>query len=395
MRAYFRALIVNDVEAFARFRDPGWTPDYPQSGERIPCYANERAIADHYPGAMPEIDPGRIVGTEDKRVVTPSFTVERIAGAATRGGARGLPATPMDRPRIPSRSTRCAGADLSRDHLFGPVARSARLAGGVGRADRILTRRRRRPGKLPTRRGRTPPSPASFRCGHARSRPERRPVARGSPRLTSPSSWDDHARRVRGARDLDRHADRRARARRPRAVRLGLLQRSSSVRSSASSSSAAPSTVAGSRPVCGGSPALFFFSRSACLVAGWRPRWWSSSPPGSSRGSVPDDPADRLCGHRADPPRNAATADVRDALDRMGPARRHRPGDRRDGRRGDQLAVRLPRPPPAHRRGRGADARRAAGRRGCGGAHRDRRPGGRPARAPSAGHPGRASVPGC
>ena len=65
IRAYLRALIESDAEAIARHRDPGWTTEYPQSGERVPSHANERAIADNYPGGMPEIDPGRIVGTED------------------------------------------------------------------------------------------------------------------------------------------------------------------------------------------------------------------------------------------------------------------------------------------------------------------------------------------
>jgi hypothetical protein len=81
LRTYLRALIESDVEAIARHRDPGWTTEYPQSGERIRSHADERAIADNYPGGMPEIDPGRIVGTEDKWVVTPSFTFERIAGS--------------------------------------------------------------------------------------------------------------------------------------------------------------------------------------------------------------------------------------------------------------------------------------------------------------------------
>ncbi|MEO8570967.1 MAG: hypothetical protein ABI553_04635 [Chloroflexota bacterium] len=73
MRAYLQALTVNDVEALDRLRDPDWTLDYPQSGERIRGHANERAIADHYPGGLPDIDPGRVVGS---------------LVAATRGGAR-------------------------------------------------------------------------------------------------------------------------------------------------------------------------------------------------------------------------------------------------------------------------------------------------------------------
>jgi len=78
---YLRAMVENDSEAFARLRDPDWFLDYPQSGERIRGQANDRAVADHYPGGLPEVDTGRIVGSEDRWVVTPSFTFARIAGS--------------------------------------------------------------------------------------------------------------------------------------------------------------------------------------------------------------------------------------------------------------------------------------------------------------------------
>jgi ketosteroid isomerase-like protein len=81
VRAYMQALVVNDADALARLRDPDWVLDYPQSGERIRGHANDRAIADHYPGGLPEVDPGRFVGSEDRWVVTPSFTYERVAGS--------------------------------------------------------------------------------------------------------------------------------------------------------------------------------------------------------------------------------------------------------------------------------------------------------------------------
>jgi hypothetical protein len=81
IHAYIRALTDNDAEALASLRDPDWFLDYPQSGERIRGHANERAIADNYPGGIPEVDPGRIVGSEDRWVVTPSFTFERVVGS--------------------------------------------------------------------------------------------------------------------------------------------------------------------------------------------------------------------------------------------------------------------------------------------------------------------------
>ena len=81
VRAYMQAIVANDADAMARLRDPDFIVDYPQSGERIRGHANERAIADNYPGGLPEVDPGRIVGSEDRWVVTPSFTFERVAGS--------------------------------------------------------------------------------------------------------------------------------------------------------------------------------------------------------------------------------------------------------------------------------------------------------------------------
>ena len=81
VHAYVTALTANDAESLGRLRDPDWRVDYPQSGERILGHVNERAIADNYPGGLPDVDAGRLVGSEDRWVVTPSFTFERIAGS--------------------------------------------------------------------------------------------------------------------------------------------------------------------------------------------------------------------------------------------------------------------------------------------------------------------------
>lgn len=98
IHAYVHALTVDDSAALARLRDPAWFLDYPQSGERIRGHANERAIAENYPGGIPEVDPGRIVGSEDHWVVTPSFTFERIAGSGETWWSEG-------RARYPDGST--------------------------------------------------------------------------------------------------------------------------------------------------------------------------------------------------------------------------------------------------------------------------------------------------
>ena len=81
IHAYIHALTIDDAAALAKLRDPGWYVDYPQSGERIRGHANERAIADNYPGGLPDIDPSRIVGSADKCGATPSFTFQRVVGS--------------------------------------------------------------------------------------------------------------------------------------------------------------------------------------------------------------------------------------------------------------------------------------------------------------------------
>ncbi len=86
---YLRAFEDRDAATLADLRDPGWICDYPQSGERIRGHANEQAITEHYPGGLPEIDPSRIVGSEDRWVVTPSFTFERVAGSGDTWWAEG------------------------------------------------------------------------------------------------------------------------------------------------------------------------------------------------------------------------------------------------------------------------------------------------------------------
>lgn len=79
--AYLRSYVENDGQAMGALRHPGWILEYPQSGELIRGHANDRAIADNYPGGVPTIAPGEVVGSEDRWVVSPSFTFERIAGS--------------------------------------------------------------------------------------------------------------------------------------------------------------------------------------------------------------------------------------------------------------------------------------------------------------------------
>lgn len=79
VQRYFRAY-PSDWETMAHLRHPDFVEDWPQSGERIVGHENYRAIHEHYPGGTPTTQIDRIVGTEDRFVTTPLFTVMRIVG---------------------------------------------------------------------------------------------------------------------------------------------------------------------------------------------------------------------------------------------------------------------------------------------------------------------------
>jgi ketosteroid isomerase-like protein len=53
--------------------------EWPQSGERIRGFANVRAVLANYPG-LPDVDVQRVRGSEDRWLLTPSFTLLRVTG---------------------------------------------------------------------------------------------------------------------------------------------------------------------------------------------------------------------------------------------------------------------------------------------------------------------------
>jgi ketosteroid isomerase-like protein len=53
--------------------------EWPQSGERIRGFANVRAVLANYPG-LPDVEVQRVRGSEDRWLLTPSFTLLRVTG---------------------------------------------------------------------------------------------------------------------------------------------------------------------------------------------------------------------------------------------------------------------------------------------------------------------------
>jgi hypothetical protein len=81
VRRYAAAVTASDFEVLKQLRDRDWHEDWPQSGERVPSDEAYRRIHESFPGGMPRIEVRDLEGADDRWVVTPSMTVQRIAGS--------------------------------------------------------------------------------------------------------------------------------------------------------------------------------------------------------------------------------------------------------------------------------------------------------------------------
>lgn len=78
---YLSALSGRDLAALDSIVHPDFEDVHPQSGERTRGLANLRAVIENYPeGGWTDQGLERVVGTEDRWVTTPTFTVLRIEG---------------------------------------------------------------------------------------------------------------------------------------------------------------------------------------------------------------------------------------------------------------------------------------------------------------------------
>jgi hypothetical protein len=78
---YGAAIAAFDLETLAALRDPEWMAFWPQSGEIVRGMHAFEQIIRNYPGGEPKTEVTRIVGSEDRWVVTPGNTVLRVAGS--------------------------------------------------------------------------------------------------------------------------------------------------------------------------------------------------------------------------------------------------------------------------------------------------------------------------
>jgi len=80
VRAYVAAHGSGDQDRLTELRHPDWSSEWPQSGERIRRDAAARAIDEAYPGGRPAVRPEHVVGSEDRWVMTPLYSLQRIVG---------------------------------------------------------------------------------------------------------------------------------------------------------------------------------------------------------------------------------------------------------------------------------------------------------------------------
>ncbi|MFI5261431.1 MAG: nuclear transport factor 2 family protein [Candidatus Limnocylindrales bacterium] len=78
---YTAASARGDLAAMEALRHADWAVVWPQSGERVRGDEHFAAIVANYPGGRPSVEIERIVGSEDRWLVTPSNTVLRVAGS--------------------------------------------------------------------------------------------------------------------------------------------------------------------------------------------------------------------------------------------------------------------------------------------------------------------------
>jgi hypothetical protein len=77
----YLAAIPGDQQTLRALRHEDYVEDWPQSGERVRGADRMAAISAAYPGGLPSGSVERIVGSEDQWVITPSYSVLKIAGS--------------------------------------------------------------------------------------------------------------------------------------------------------------------------------------------------------------------------------------------------------------------------------------------------------------------------
>jgi hypothetical protein len=76
----YLAAVPGDQETLRALRHEQYIEDWPQSGERIIGAERMAQIHADYPGGLPTGGVERVVGSEDRWVMTPTYTLLRVSG---------------------------------------------------------------------------------------------------------------------------------------------------------------------------------------------------------------------------------------------------------------------------------------------------------------------------
>jgi hypothetical protein len=78
---YIEAGARNELDALEEMRTPDWQLRWPATDELVPSSAAYRAIHENYPGGFPRFDDVRVAGPDDRFLLTPAYTIVRVAGS--------------------------------------------------------------------------------------------------------------------------------------------------------------------------------------------------------------------------------------------------------------------------------------------------------------------------
>jgi ketosteroid isomerase-like protein len=81
LERWMRAMVAKDFDTMVSLMSDDYVEEMPQSGERVRGKATWLAMMRAYPGGVGTAESRRIVGAEDRWVMSPAFSLVRIEGS--------------------------------------------------------------------------------------------------------------------------------------------------------------------------------------------------------------------------------------------------------------------------------------------------------------------------
>ena len=81
-RRYIEAGARNELDELEAMRASDWQLRWPATDELVPSSEAYRTIHENYPGGFPRFDDINVAGPGDRYLLTPAYTIVRVAGTA-------------------------------------------------------------------------------------------------------------------------------------------------------------------------------------------------------------------------------------------------------------------------------------------------------------------------